>query len=131
MKEFLNKYKIYILLIVIIISLIISAGFLFQSSYNIRKQEKEGKILIDSLHKDNKSLIKELQLNKDSILILHNLAISTNNQDTVYVNKIKYLKNQTNEEVNSVYNNSVDSNLRLHAKLSTEFISGLSGKDSI
>src|SRR6187402_2076044 len=128
--KFLEKYKIYIIVALIVIILVIAGIFLFRNS-NIRKKEKEAKVLIDSLHKYNSFLLKEKEELRDSIQIFHNQAIATIFKDTIYINQIKYLKTKTNEEANSVYNNSIDSNLKLHAKLSSEFISGLSGTDSL
>lgn len=128
---FLKKYKWWFIGVLIVIFIAGLIPLFINNNPFIRDNEKATKVLLDSLHKENKLLIKQLQINKDSIQILHEAALVSIARDTIYVNQIKWLKDKTNEEVQSVYNNSVDSNLRLHTKLSEEFIRGLSGKDSL
>ena len=74
------------------------------------------------LHKENEILLKELTLNRDSIQLLHKLAIENNNRDTIYINQIKWLKNRTNEEISHFNNLSLDSQYAVFTREAELFI---------
>ena len=120
-KEFitLNKEVISIILLLTIFFTVIAN--LTTCNNPLRGLEKDGEKFIDSLNKVNIELLEEKQLLSDSIVVLHNAAINQNNKDTVFVNHIRYLKNKTNEEANSISTLSVDSNARLNSDLADDF----------
>lgn len=120
-KEFLFKYKTYIALTLLLAIFFLGATFLFYSNDELRRNEKAAKIELKALHKYNKDLEKELKLNRDSIQILHDLAVFYNSKDTVYINQIKYLKTKTNEEITNLHKLPIDSQYSVFSTLLEQY----------
>lgn len=108
-KEFFTKYKNYFIAALVLLLFLFAILFLLSDNSPIRNAEKQAKKELKELHKENEILLKELTLNRDSIQLLHKLAIENNNRDTIYINQIKWLKNRTNEEISHFNNLSLDS----------------------
>lgn len=126
-KDFLKKYWFYIAIVVLFLLLITGVVLLINSNSNTKDSEN----LIKSLSKENKILLKDKEQLIDSMEYFHLQALIQNSKDTIYINKISYLKTKTNEEINSVYNLPPDSQYHLFTKLSEEFITGLNNTDSL
>ncbi len=117
-----SNWKIITGIGVLLIFLIISYTILINSNSTLKFKEKLAKEEIDSLHKENKNLLKELKLTKDSIQIFHDLAILHENKDTIYLKQIKYLQNKTNEEITHYNSLPIDSQYRIFTELAEEYI---------
>ena len=121
-KDFFTKYKNYFIAAIVLLIFLFTILFLLSDYSPIRNAEKRAKEELKQLHKDNEILLKELTLNKDSIQLLHKLAIENNNRDTVYINQIKWLKTKTNEEISNFNNLSLDSQYAVFTREAELFI---------
>lgn len=121
-KDFFTKYKNYFIAAIVLLIFLFTILFLLSDYSPIRNAEKRAKEELTQLHKDNEILLKELTLNKDSIQLLHKLAIENNNRDTVYINQIKWLKTKTNEEISNFNNLSLDSQYIIFTREAELFI---------
>lgn len=121
-KEFFTKYKNYFIAALVLLLFLFAILFLLSDNSPIRNAEKQAKKELKELHKENEILLKELTLNRDSIQLLHKLAIENNNRDTVYINQIKWLKNRTNEEISHFNNLSLDSQYAVFTREAELFI---------
>lgn len=121
-KDFFTKYKNYFIAAIVLLIFLFTILFLLSDYSPIRNSEKRAKEELTQLHKDNEILLKELTLNKDSIQLLHKLAIENNNRDTVYINQIKWLKTKTNEEISNFNNLSLDSQYIIFTREAELFI---------
>jgi predicted small secreted protein len=131
MLKFLKDNKEVIAIILLLALFFTVIANLTTCNNPLRGLGKDGEKFIDSL---NKVDIKLLEANKklsDSIIVLHNAAINQNNKDTIYVNKIKYYKTKTNEEVNSIPTLSPDSVSSKFSTLAEEFISTRFSEDTL
>jgi hypothetical protein len=121
-KEFFTKYKNYFIAALVLLLFLFAILFLLSDNSPIRNAEKQAKKELTQLHKENEILLKELTLNRDSIQLLHKLAIENNNRDTIYINQIKWLKNRTNEEISHFNNLSLDSQYAVFTREAELFI---------
>ena len=121
-KEFFTKYKNYFIAALVLLIFLFAILFLLSDNSPIRNAEKQAKKELKELHKENEILLKELTLNRDSIQLLHKLAIENNNRDTIYINQIKWLKNRTNEEISHFNNLSLDSQYAVFTREAELFI---------
>ena len=121
-KDFFTKYKNYFIAAIVLLIFLFTILFLLSDYSPLRNAEKRAKEELKQLHKDNEILLKELTLNKDSIQLLHKLAIENNNRDTVYINQIKWLKTKTNEEISNFNNLSLDSQYAVFTREAELFI---------
>lgn len=121
-KEFFTKYKNYFIAALVLLLFLFAILFLLSDNSPIRNAEKQAKKELKELHKENEILLKELTLNRDSIQLLHKLAIENNNRDTIYINQIKWLKNRTNEEISHFNNLSLDSQYAVFTREAELFI---------
>ena len=117
--EIIKKWW-YIPVIVILLLIILIGGGVNNSV------EKQNKKEIEVLHKENKKLQSSLIEIRDSIEILHKLALEAKYRDTIYINKIEYLKIKTNEEISNFHNLSVDSQYSVFSKYIEEYETGFS-----
>ena len=129
-KEFIIKYRNVIGIIILLTIFFIGLSILFFDNNGLRRIEKQTKTEIEQLHKENKSLLKDKQILLDSVKILHDLAINTNNQDTIYINQIKVIKTKTNEEFNHLHTLNRDSTYILFSDLLSEYSKNRFSKDS-
>ena len=131
-KDFFKQnWKIITGITILIVLFIISFTILIHSNSILKFKEKLAKEEVDSLHKNNQLLIHELQINRDSIQIFHNLALNADSRDTIYVNQIKYLKTKTNNEISNFNTLSTDSQQREFSNLISEYSKTRFNKDSI
>lgn len=109
--DFLKKYKTAILLIGATVFIIFLLSLFISSPYSalFKRHQTEDKKVIDNLNKENKILQLERKELRDSINILHNLAIQTKEKDTIYQNQIKYIKTKQDEEITHIRNLTLDS----------------------
>lgn len=120
---FLKKNK-QVLIIALLITILLPFLFNVDNSINFKSDENK------ELKKQNKEILKEIKLKKDSMQILYEAVTNSIFRDTVYIKQIRYLKTSTNEEINNIPTLSIDSNLLLFARNSEEFIRGFH-KDSL
>lgn len=129
-KEFISTYKTHILVALVVLLLFLSGVLLFTNSSS-SKSEKQAKQEVKELHKENESLLKDLKSTKDSIEVLHNLAIKNNNRDTIYINQIKYINIKTNEEISHFNSLSTDAQYSEFSNLISEYSKTRFNKDSL
>jgi len=120
-KEFWNKYKLYI--IIGICFILLEAGLITLGNYYHEQNVKGKEQQIKQLGIVNKQLIKEKKIVLDSLEYFHLQALIQNNRDTIYVNRISYLKTKNHEDLKTISHLSSDSSLLLYSKLSEEYIS--------
>lgn len=129
-KEFVSTYKTHILVALVMLLLFLSGVLLFTNSSS-SKSEKQAKQEVKELHKENESLLKHLKSTKDSIEVLHNLAIENNNRDTIYINQIKYINIKTNEEISHFNSLSTEAQYKQFSNLISEYSKTRFNKDSL
>lgn len=122
--EYLKHYW-YIPVIAILLALLLIGGNIKSNNEKYFKQE------VDSLHKENNKLKNTLIEIRDSIEILHNLALQEKLKDTIYINKIEYLKQKTNEEISHFNTLSADSQYIIFSSLITEYSKTGFSKDTL
>lgn len=111
--------------------LLFLSGVLLFTNSSSSKSEKQAKQEVKELHKENESLLKDLKSTKDSIEVLHNLAIKNNNRDTIYINQIKYINIKTNEEISHFNSLSTDAQYSEFSNLISEYSKTRFNKDSL
>lgn len=130
-KDFFTKYKNYFIAAIVLLIFLFTILFLLSDYSPIRNAEKRAKEELTQLHKDNEILLKELTLNRDSIQLLHKLAIENNNRDTIYINQIKWLKSKTNEEISHFNSLPTDAQYSKFSSLVSEYSKTRFDKDSL
>ena len=115
--EIIKKWW-YIPVIVILLLIILIGGGVNNSV------EKQNKKEIEVLHKENKKLQSSLIEIRDSIEILHKAALEAKYRDTIYINRIEYLKIKTNEEISHFNTLSIDSQYFIFSKYIEEYEAG-------
>lgn len=111
--------------------LLFLSGVLLFTNSSSSKSEKQAKQEVKELHKENESLLKHLKSTKDSIEVLHNLAIENNNRDTIYINQIKYINIKTNEEISHFNSLSTEAQYKQFSNLISEYSKTRFNKDSL
>ena len=114
---FFKKWWYIPVIVILLLILLIEGGV----NNSVEKQNKKE---IEVLHKENKKLKSSLVEIRDSIEILHKLALEAKYRDTIYINKIEYLKIKTNEEISNFHNLSVDSQYSVFSKYIEEYETG-------
>jgi hypothetical protein len=106
--KYVDKYKTYLLLAVIIIILVIT----FTPSSSKFLTRKEVKVIV----KENKALMKQYQKNLDSIEIYKKLYVDEKNKADSSKTITKIIKIKTDEDVNRIPTLSFDSNVALFTR---------------
>jgi hypothetical protein len=106
--KYVDKYKTYLLLAVIIIILVIT----FTPSSSKFLTRKEVKVIV----KENKALMKQYQKNLDSIEIYKKLYVDEKNKADSSKTITKIIKIKTDEDVNHIPTLSFDSNVALFTR---------------
>ena len=106
--KYVDKYKTYLLLAVIIIILVIT----FTPSSSKFLTRKEVKVIL----KENKALMKQYQKNLDSVEIYKKLYADEKNKADSSKTITKVIKIKTDEDVNRIPTLSFDSNVALFTR---------------
>ena len=113
-KKYVDKYKTYLLLAIIVIILAI----VFTPSANKFLTRKEVKIIV----KENKELMKQYQKNLDSIQIYKKMYLEEAQKADSSKTITKIIKIKTNEEVNRIPSLPFDSNVNLFSRDLEEYL---------
>ena len=115
--KWLQENKITIISIIVLLAIFFIAISIIGNTY-----VKPIKTERDAIKKEKQELLKQIANLEDSIKIQAKFTKERILYDTVFVNKIIKEKTKINETLSVIPTLTVDSNLRLHTKLTEEYI---------
>jgi len=115
--KWLQENKITIISIIVLLAIFFIAISIIGNTY-----VKPIKTERDAIKKEKQELLKQIANLEDSIKIQAQFTKERILYDTVFVNKIIKEKTKINETLSVIPTLTVDSNLRLHTKLTEEYI---------
>jgi len=122
--ELFKEYWYYSVIALLLAILLVGGSIKSTNEKNTKKE-------IEFLHKENKKLQNTLVEIRDSIDILHKAALEAKYQDTIYIDKIEWLKTKTNEEISHFNTLNPDSQYIVFSDLLTEYSKTRFNQDSI
>ncbi len=115
--QLLQRNKITIISVAVLLAIFFIAISIIGNTY-VRPIKEER----DVIKKEKQELLKQISLLNDSIEKQSEFTKERILYDTIFVNRIIKEKTKTNEILSSIPTLSVDSNLKLHSKLTQEYI---------
>jgi len=122
--ELFKEYWYYPVIALLLAILLIGGSIKSTNEKNTKKE-------IEFLHKENKKLQNTLVEIRDSIDILHKAALEAKYQDTIYIDKIEWLKTKTNEEISHFNTLNPDSQYLIFSEYISEYSKDRFNQDSL
>lgn len=116
-----NNYKSILAILFILILF-----FLWDSNNTKKNNEK-----VDNLLKQNETILKEIQVGRDSMISAINEARNTLQKDSIYKIEIKNIENKLYEEISNFNSLPVDGQIIVFQQLADEYISTGFNQDSL
>lgn len=122
--ELFKEYWYYSVIALLLAILLVGGSIKSTNEKNTKKE-------IEFLHKENKKLQNTLVEIRDSIDILHKAALEAKYQDTIYIDKIEWLKTKTNEEISHFNTLNPDSQYLIFSEYISEYSKDRFDQDSL